>query len=39
VELYLTRIVLLALLDDSFYIICHGYHSPYKTLKKLAWAL
>jgi hypothetical protein len=29
VEFNLTRVVLLALLDDSFYIICHWYHSPY----------
>ena len=33
VEFNLARIVLFALLDDSFYIICHWYHSPYKTLK------
>ena len=28
VEFNLTRVVLLALLDDSFYIVCHWYHSP-----------
>jgi hypothetical protein len=28
-EFNFARIVLLALLDDSFYIICHWYHSPY----------